>query len=168
MKTKLAFALTIAIVLIVTTAFAGTYWVKIDGPLSTELTQVVTKTNNVQEFSFRVHIPRFALHETILNDQLWDLPDFHGASRHSMPGEPEVPVFTRYIAVPQGATVKVKVDAGKVKKMTNVNCQPAQAPAPECYGEPEPEFEIDNQIYTSDDLFPGRLYNVEGDRKSVV
>ncbi|HPQ71192.1 MAG TPA: C25 family cysteine peptidase [bacterium] len=150
------------VLLSVVTAFAGTKWIKVDGTITAQKPQVVTTLNTYSDFNFRVHIPSFQIRDMELEGEVWDSIDFYGAARHSYPGEPAVPVFTRYIAVPQGATVQVKVNASNPQTADGLNILPAQAPAPDCYGVEEPSFEMDGTVYSSDLPFPGRFYNVEG------
>jgi len=143
-------------------AFGGTKWVKIDGPITAQEPQTIIDRNNAQQFSFSVHIPSFWMTDRELAGKQWQDIGFFNAARHSYPGEPAVPVLSRWIAVPQGASVSVKVTPGEVRVEHGVNCLPAQAPAADCYGEPEPVFEMNTEIYKADEAFPGKLYEVEG------
>ncbi len=143
-------------------ATADTHWVKVDGTITSQTPQVVIETNTTNEFSFRAHIPTFKVNDAEIDGMDFHSIDFARAGRHSNPGDPAIPVLSRYVAVPQGAVPKVNVTTGKPRVVEGVNCAPAQAPAADCYGQPEPEFALNEKIYNSNEFFPGRFYDVQG------
>ncbi len=151
----------LALVLLAATAYGGTRWIKVDGTITSRTPQVVIDKSNVSTFSFRVHFPGFQIDELEAEGQIWNRVTFNRMSQHGFPGEPEVPVLSRWIAVPDGADPVVKVSASGVRKVNGINHIPAQAPAPDCYCEDDPAFERDASIYDSNDTFPGTLYKLE-------
>ena len=161
-RSRLMFVLFVVLLCLVATAAADTRWIKIDGSITSRAPQVVVTENDANHFTFRAHIPGFQVRDTVMDGQLFHQVDFERAGRHAMPGDPAVPVLSRYIAVPDGAVAQVKVTAGAARTINDVYCVPVQAPAADCYGEPEPEFTINDAIYGNDAFFPGKLYDIEG------
>jgi len=83
-----------------------------------------------------------------------------GAGSTSEPGQPEVPSFARYVAIPRGATVHVEVLADKVETRSGYLLYPAQEPRSE-QGE-EPDFTLDLSAYQRDEFRPSGLVTLEG------
>lgn len=155
--------LTLALILALPIAvFAGIRWVKIDGTITDQTPSLVLSKSNVSNLQFKVHLSGLEIREIPVEGEVWNSIGFDQATWHSMPGEPEVPVFSRWIAIPQGATPKIKVNASNARMVEDVYPYPAQPPHPDCYGEPEPDFAYDSAIYSSDDPFPGQLFAIEG------
>ncbi|MDP8224121.1 MAG: C25 family cysteine peptidase [Candidatus Lernaella stagnicola] len=152
----------VLLALVVSAAVAGTKWIAFDGTRATQDLAVYVTTNTAQSLSFSVHIPTVRIQEITAEDEVWQQLDFKRASIHARPGEPQVPVVTRWIAVPQGADVRIKVDAGKYKELEGINHFPAQIPPVDCYtGDDDPGFSC-GPVYERDAFFPGAFYSTEG------
>ena len=150
-----------SVLFLVATAFAGTRWIKVDGTMAAQTPQVVISDSTKNALSFRVHFPGFQINESEAEGQTWQRITFRQMSQYAYPGEPAVPVFSRWIALPDGAQPVVSVTATNTRRVTGINHFPAQAPAPDCYCEDEPSFEADGTIYSSANPFPGVLYKLE-------
>ena len=150
-------------ILVLTAVFvmADTRRVLIDGPLTAVNPQVNLVKNSAAELNFQVHLPGFITRDLELNGETWQMIDFARSSYHSYPGEPAVPMFVRWIAIPQGARPVIKVTASHARILENVYLAPAQPPAPDCYCEPDPAFEQDETLYSTNTLFPGTLYTTD-------
>ncbi|MEO0068343.1 MAG: C25 family cysteine peptidase [candidate division WOR-3 bacterium] len=67
-------------------------------------------------------------------------------------GSPELPVVSRFIAIPDDKDVSLRVIAEETVTLKGFNIYPAQAPMPE-EGEPQP-FVIDEKRYSTDEFYP--------------
>ena len=143
------------------TAYGGTRWIKIDGTMTAQTPQTVVEKNSVTSFAFRVHFPGFQINDIEEAGQVWQRITFRTMAEHATPGEPAVPVLSRWIALPDGARPLVKVTATGARTIGNINHYPAQAHAPDCYCADEPVFEADGTIYSRPDPFPGMLFSLE-------
>ncbi len=83
-----------------------------------------------------------------------------GAGSVSQIGQPELPSFARFVAIPRGATVQVKVLADAMETRSGYLLYPAQEPRSE-QGE-EPDFTLDLAAYQSDEFLPSDLVTLEG------
>ena len=163
MKARIVLIAIAALVLsIAANGWSGTRHIAVDGPLTAQSPQWVVEHNDADSLAMRVHLPSMRVRDIALNHEDWHALDLSGAARHARPGEPAVPVLSRWIAVPDGAQAKINVAAASPVVVRNVDCAPAQPPAADCTGEPEPDFLLDTSIYNNDRAFPGKLYDVEG------
>ena len=83
-----------------------------------------------------------------------------GTGSTSEIGQPEVPSFARFVAIPRGATVHVEVLADTMETRSGYLLYPAQEPRPE-QGE-EPDLTLDLAAYQSDEFLPSNLVTLEG------
>jgi hypothetical protein len=75
-------------------------------------------------------------------------------------GEPELPSFGRFVAIPRGAQVQVQVLADTAETRTGYLLYPAQEPRVE-QGE-EPPFTLDLAAYQEEGLRPSQIVTLEG------
>ena len=147
--------------LVVTAGVAGTKWIKFDGSISDRMPAVNVTANSAEALAFTVRIPTFDITEVEAEDEVWQQIQFKTASVHSMPGEPELPVLSRLVAVPRGAKAKITVTPGQYRVIDGVHPYPAQEPPVDCYTGDDPSFSC-GDVYEQDAYFPGELYRVEG------
>lgn len=76
------------------------------------------------------------------------------------PGEPDLPVFSNWITVPNGKSYTINADPGKPKIIKDIEIAPVQYPQPDSYGlnkkELQVPFALDSQLYKQDQSFPGK------------
>ncbi|MHB9026256.1 MAG: C25 family cysteine peptidase [Armatimonadota bacterium] len=80
-------------------------------------------------------------------------------------GKPEVPIVRRLVAVPDGATVQLKIKAGQAKVMPNIMVFPAQDPVPEQTRLLEMPFRIDRAFYAQNVNYPAQMAQVSAPMK---
>jgi hypothetical protein len=108
-----------------------------------------------------VQIPAIALSDVELNATTYKeaaLPagEFLNAAHIAEPGEPDVPVITTLIAIPDRAGVRLHVTHSGYDTFENIDLAPTQSPQPESDPTPLP-FVVDNEAYATDAFFPGEL-----------
>ncbi|HEC02211.1 MAG TPA: hypothetical protein ENI81_01635, partial [Phycisphaerales bacterium] len=72
-------------------------------------------------------------------------------------GKPDLPVFGKWVLVPNGTTVSVRVVPGEPTVFERVDVPPVQPPRTDSPGAPYPEFTIDAETYSTDADYPGVL-----------
>ncbi len=160
-RSRIVLVIFVLLTVVAATAYGGLRWIKIDGTITSQTPEVAISQNNSSSLAFRVHFPGFVVNDIDAGGQLWQRLSFRNMAEHAFPGEPAVPVLSRWVAVPDGAEPVLKVTASGARTIRDINLIPAQAPAPDCYCEDEPGFEIDPTIYSNADAFPGRLFEME-------
>jgi hypothetical protein len=83
-----------------------------------------------------------------------------GSGSTSEIGQPELPSFGRFVAIPRGAQVQVQVLADQLETRSGYLLYPAQQPQVE-QGE-EPPFTLDAASYERDEFLPSEIVTVEG------
>lgn len=69
-------------------------------------------------------------------------------------GKPALPAHNEIIAIPLGANISLRIEPSEIKVFENFLIYPALKPATDQYGASDPEFEIDEQFYNSDIVYP--------------
>ncbi|MGA7827926.1 MAG: C25 family cysteine peptidase [Geobacteraceae bacterium] len=91
--------------------------------------------------------------------------DVPGAGVTPVVGKPELPVMRRFVAIPDGARVRVKFNTGNAKVLKNVTVYPVQEPLPE-----QPltsaqtgqmrKFAFNRNFYKTSQNYPAKLVTV--------
>ncbi|MEA3495403.1 MAG: C25 family cysteine peptidase, partial [Bacteroidota bacterium] len=75
-------------------------------------------------------------------------------------GRPALPAFNDIIALPENATIEVNIQYSKWIDIDTFMIHPALQPALDTEGASEPIFEIDNQLYSRNALYPAQIVDV--------
>ena len=67
-------------------------------------------------------------------------------------GQPALPTFNHFIAIPQGAKAVVEVQTKREEQMTGINIAPSVGS--QCENDPEPPFFKDPKVYASNSFYP--------------
>lgn len=70
-------------------------------------------------------------------------------------GKPDVPVFGRWVLIPNGTALSVRIDPGEPIVFDDVDVLPVQPPRPDSPGAAEPRFTVDAVTYSTDTDYPG-------------
>ncbi len=81
----------------------------------------------------------------------------HGKTTINKEGYPDLPSIVKYIAVPQGATVSVKISSSKTNIYRNINIAPAQAVMQEYDKGLQMKFVKINEVYTKNAFYPNQV-----------
>ncbi len=89
-------------------------------------------------------------------------------------GKPDVPVLRKWILVPAGTEVSMRITPGEPLVFDDMDIPPLQRPSADFPGSVPPPFEIDDVAYETDEDFPGVLartgpvLNVRGQDMLIV
>ncbi len=84
-----------------------------------------------------------------------------GAGQIDEPGKPNLPVFGKWILVPNGTKVNITVDKGNPVIYNDIDLAPIQYPKPDIAGEQEQPFVKDEVIYSTNKDYPGVYSEIE-------
>ena len=73
-------------------------------------------------------------------------------------GQPDLPTFNRFIAIPQGARAVVEVRTSRDERMTGINIAPSFGS--QCENDEQPPFHKDSKTYNASGLYPSLPYRV--------
>lgn len=75
-------------------------------------------------------------------------------------GAPSIPARTDFVAVPANAKPVVRVVSSKYKEFTGYYLHPELEPARDTEGSPEPVFEMNEKLYSTDNYFPNSIIDI--------
>jgi hypothetical protein len=119
-----------------------------------ERPQVTITRHDAQQVQLEIRIPGLDRIEGILEGRKWDRFAIPGGGHHLALGNPEVPHFTRLLAIPDQAGVRVEFQALETTTLQNIDLMPAQDYEPEVLSQRGLPAELDPIIYAQDTNYP--------------
>ena len=102
-----------------------------------------------------------ALHTTVnVENADYDVLHIDGFALMGQVGAPALPAHNEIIAMPRGANGKIVILNTEYFEYDGFMIHPALEPAFDTEGAPEPEFWIDESVYSKNDFFPKHLIEV--------
>ena len=114
---------------------------------------------DVNELQINFSLEEYVFIENEINNEKYYKVITGGAFLPNNEGAPDVPALSKYIAIPQGATVQVNIKSMITEELTNIEI----APAPRIPFDTETgplSYEKDLKIYTKDALYPNKIVKV--------
>ncbi len=112
-----------------------------------------------QSVELNFSIDSYTRQQMDINGEQMEKPMLQGSFLPNNEGSPDLPAISRYIAVPQGATVKVNITNSRVDQVNNINISPA--PRIPLDSEKGPlDYKKDNQVYSSNSLYPAKAVTI--------
>lgn len=116
-------------------------------------------SQSIQQINLNISLENYLLEEVFVDNEKMDAVILPGVFLPGEEGAPDLPVYSRYIAVPNGATLSVNID----RKRTETNQNVLIAPAPIIPKDDEPGPLIrkkDAAIYGSNNFYPENIIQV--------
>lgn len=102
-----------------------------------------------------------ALHNSVeVEGTKYDFLHIKGFAKMGQVGAPALPAHNEIVAMPRGASAKIVLVNTEYYEYEGFMIHPALQPATDTYGDPEPEFQIDEEIYTANEFFPKNIVEV--------
>ena len=98
----------------------------------------------------KIDIPRLTREELAIDNRLFQLLSFKGAEYEGEEGQPALPIFSRLVAVPAGASVSLNVASSKETTLEGYRILPQQP-------EEGTSFVIDEETFEKE-IAPGRTF----------
>lgn len=136
---------------------AAQNWVSFSAASSEGYPDVVVLSATPNEFTFQITFPGMRVGEVRKEGEAYQALSIPGGGRTHNLGWAEMPSWSRFVAVPQGATPGVEVVQYTSRTLSGYNVYPAQKQPVDKAGAPEPEFVKDEQFYLTDGFYPDRL-----------
>lgn len=121
--------------------------------------QVEVVSSSSEEIVLEVTIPVVTQEEAQQDGTAYQRLSLPNSGTTTEIGNPELPAFGRFVAVPRGADLKVEVLADTVETSTGYLVYPAQEPRIDQDG--EPDFVIDLASYERDEYYPTEIVELE-------
>jgi hypothetical protein len=105
-------------------------------------------------FEIEYDLPSITISSKSVNGLNYNFVHIKGFGKMGEVGKPAVPAHTDIIIFPSGEKPKINILETEVQILEGYNIHPALEPARDTYGAPEPEFEIDNTTYSTNEFYP--------------
>jgi len=103
-----------------------------------------------------VSVSQFQLHEKTIDRELMNSISLNDVLLQGDEGSPDLPIYSRYIAIPQGANVKLNILKKRTESIQDISIAPApRIPLDTDLG--PLHYEKNNAIYTKNELFPAEI-----------
>ena len=123
-----------------------------------ELTMEQTDSSGT---SFTVEIPGIIRDVRREQSDVYQSITMEGAGLLTVPGNPELPVIRKFVAVPRGAEVSVSTKVLEETVLEDTLIWPSQPQYKR--GDPKPSFTLNQAVYQSNDLYPAELARIVTD-----
>jgi len=114
---------------------------------------------NQQSVQLTYSVEKYSLIEKSINSEKMNSVTLPGVLLPGEEGSPDLPVYSRYVAIPQGATAKINITGIRSESVKSIEIAPA-ARIPKD-NENGPLFYQKNQeVYSKNELYPGNIVQV--------
>jgi hypothetical protein len=145
MNTRYTFMGILITLLTISTASSESLQLRIDTPADHPAIQILR--HDPHQVEFEVKIPLIHLSKEEINGRLWDRIELPGGAWAQNPGSPDVPSFSRLLAIPATAAISVQFERLEHRTITDIDL----APAP---GSDQEEIQFDEAVYARADFYP--------------
>lgn len=120
--------------------------------------RIYLESTNDHSIVLQLESPAIDFDSAVSGGLTWDVPFSNGAGRTSEIGAPALPLLSRLILLDADDSVSVEVDVIESVVYENLDIIPVQPPAFRD-GREAPKFELNEDIYTTDALWPAQVAN---------
>ena len=114
-----------------------------------------------QGLSFSIALPGMGVSDLQLQDgSVISTLYAPGASSYEV-GKPDIPIFAKWILVPNGTTPILRIDEGVPRIVKNIDIAPVQPPKMDFEGAPDPPFTKDEATYSTNADVPGLFAEIK-------
>ena len=108
--------------------------------------------------SLRFDLGDFSIDTVRCNGELMHVIASKGIVMPNDYGQPDLPTFNRFVAIPQGAKAIVEVNTRRGEQLHDINIMPSFGS--QCENDPELPLFKDPKVYGSDSFYPSEVYSI--------
>ncbi len=138
-------------------SWASEEWISFHSGSVEAYPEVNLMLSTADELIFQIRFPGMTVAQVERQGETYRALRIPGGGRTYNVGWPELPTWSRFVAVPRGAAPQVQILNYTREVLPGYNIYPAQELRVDKQGEPEPEFVKDRQFYSGDQFYPDRL-----------
>ncbi len=145
-------AVTVAVALLLCANGASGRWVELD-PSHTHEPYIRLLESTPSGCVIEVRVPRIWVGDVEKDGESFQKLTLPEAGVSARVGEPELPVYSRWIEIPSASSVTAELVTEESVELEGYKVYPAQRPLPEIVSAPE-EFAMDRDVYSRDAYLP--------------
>ena len=152
------------LVLSFTLSFGQAKYLNFSGhKVQSELTEPIRsmQDDGVEGVQISYHFSSLQLNERIERKTIYQQLNINHFSHIQEVGKPSLPAHIDFIAIPEGADFELKINRDVPLLKSGIKVYPALEPARDTEGAPEPSFEIDEEFYKTNQLFPAEPVTIK-------
>ena len=111
-------------------------------------------------FEIEYNLPSISISSKSVNGMDYNFIHVEGFGKMGDVGKPALPAHTDIVLFPSDVKPTITILETEVQILDGYFIHPALEPARDTYGTPEPEFEIDNKTYSTDEFYPANPVEV--------
>lgn len=134
-------------------------------PLHPTLPKLVYDDDGINGIILEYRFPGAEISEIIVNNTTYNYLHIEGFSKMKDIGNPALPSHTDIIAAPENAKFKIRIIETTYEELSSFMIHPALSPATDRYGDPEPPFVINQQLYNINAFFPDNIISISEQQK---
>ncbi len=135
--------------------------IQIGNNISAEPINYDASTINENEILLNIEVNAINNSEILIDEKTYDHISIKSAGKTTEIGKPELPLISRYVAIPKGATVNAEIVASEYVLMNGYSISPAQVPVRENQDFEQLPFAYDAKTYQADEMFPQQLVSID-------
>ena len=114
-----------------------------------------------QKLALWTFLPGMNMSDSLMDDGLSYTNLRVPGSSQSEIGQPDIPVFSQWLLVPNGMSVAIKTHPGVPLVFNDIDISPVQAPMLDSLNASAPPFRKDMRVYRTDSDYPGLMAETE-------
>lgn len=118
------------------------------------------RNNGVDGSNVLYQLPAFTTVEKRVDNQPYHYVHIKGMGKLREPGKPALPALSEMVAMPYNSQATLSFSSESYTDYPGMMIHPALQPALDTYGAPEPVFELDSALYSTDAFFPEHLVEI--------
>ena len=164
MKTKKSFSICISKCVrgVITAAFVLVFTILVQGQSQNGAYRTIVD-NGLNGITVSWQFDEVTFHDVDVDGVTYQYVRMKDFTHTKEVGKPALPSYNELIAIPQGADVQINIlGFSYTDYVPDFPVHPALQPATDTYGDPEPDFEIDELFYMTDQFYPAQHLEMEG------
>ncbi len=164
--TKLEKTVVLASLFLLSANFAWAGYIPLRTDMPGDRPQVDLLLSSADQVQFEVRLPGVDLLEGTLEGRRWDRVEIPGGGYEMQLGAPEVPHFTRLVAIPATAGVRAEFEALESTTLNNIQLMPAQGLDTEDLAVNSQPVQFDMAAYSRHAFYPDQ--NISASEPAVM
>jgi hypothetical protein len=156
-KSGMFLLLILVIALTFSHVWAAENWVRFGQTTGETFPTVEVLSSSASEVVLKISFPGMEARDIEKAGNVYQALNVPGGGRTHNVGWPELPTWSRFVAVPRGAIPQVEIVHHSTETLVGYHVLPAQELPVDKAGAPEPEFTKDEEFYGRDEFYPDRL-----------
>ena len=134
----------------------GADWISFNGSPAASVPDVIVSGQDKSGMRVKFTLPGFENSVVSMDSEAWDKISFPGQGYLGEVGNPDLPVLRKFFAIPSTTGLQVRIINVDYEEFKNIMVPPLQPLAKETESPDDFPFEINDDLYESDEFYPSQ------------